>query len=109
MTMKDQVHMIDSETLFDWIEKDKAVIVDVREQNEYDMAHIDGATLVPLSSFNAELLPEIPSDKNLVLHCRSANRCGVAALHLLQQGYPGQIYRLTGGILAWQAGGFPVV
>ena len=107
--MSDQVTMVDIETARDWIESGKAVVVDVREQHEYDAGHIKGAILLPLSTWDPDDLPPVPEGKHLLLHCRSANRCGVAAQNLLETGYEGHINRLAGGMLAWQASGAPVV
>ena len=51
-----------------WLEEDKIVLVDVREPSEYEVEHIAGALLLPLSSFEADLFPSLPG-KRLVLHC----------------------------------------
>jgi rhodanese-related sulfurtransferase len=105
--MADQVKMIDVATAKQWIDSGKAVVVDVREANEYQAAHIQGAMLMPLSSFNPAKLPQVPEGKHLLLHCRTANRCGTAAGILLQSGYKGEINRMAGGIVAWAQAGFP--
>jgi rhodanese-related sulfurtransferase len=90
-----------------WISAGKAVIVDVREDNEFALEHIAEATLVPLSRFDPAALP--PSEgKRLVLHCRSGVRCGHAA-GLLQGGTLDTVYRMEGGILGWKQFGGPVV
>lgn len=106
--MSDQVKMVDVDTLRDWIDNDEVVVVDVREQNEYDAYHIAGAHLVPLSSFDMSKLPKIPDGKKLLLHCRSARRCGSVAEMMLLSGYKGEINRLEGGIESWVAAGAPV-
>ena len=106
--MSDQVTMVDVDTALSWIEQGQAVVVDVREQHEYDAGHIKGAILLPLSTWDPDELPEVPDGKHLLLHCRSANRCGVAAQNLLENGYEGHINRLAGGMLAWQVAGAPV-
>lgn len=105
--MSDQVTMVDTETVLDWIKADQVVIVDVRERHEYEAEHIHGAILRPLSEFDPAQLPDVPAGKHLLLHCRSANRCGVATAQLLEAGYQGHINRLTGGMLAWTAAGAP--
>jgi rhodanese-related sulfurtransferase len=107
--MSDQVTMVDIDTARAWIEQGQAVVVDVREQHEYDAGHIAGATLRPLSLWDPDELPPVPAGKHLLLHCRSANRCGVAAQNLLDNGYEGPINRLAGGMLAWAAAGAPIV
>lgn len=107
--MSEQVKMVEVETVLNWIKADEAVIVDVRERHEFAEQHIAGAHLLPLSEFDPTHLPIVPAGKRLLLHCRSANRCGVAAAQLVQSGYKGEINRLAGGMLAWLAADAPVV
>jgi phage shock protein E len=70
----------------------KAVIVDVREENEWKAGHLKDATLLPLSDLKAgvtaERLKEKLGDaKVLYLHCGSGKRCLTAADLLKKQGY----------------------
>jgi rhodanese-related sulfurtransferase len=106
--MPDQVKMIDVATAKQWIDAGTAVVVDVREANEYQAAHIASAHLMPLSTFNPAQLPPVPAGKKLLLHCRTANRCGTAAGILLQSGYRGEINRMAGGLIAWANAGLPL-
>ena len=88
-----------------WRDDDDAMIVDVREENEWDEAHIPGAILMPLSTFDPARIPD-PQGKHLVFHCRSGRRCGLAAEKAVAAGYTGVIKRMEGGFLAWSAAGF---
>jgi len=99
---------IDPETLRAWIAADEAIVVDVREAHEHQMAHIEGSTLIPLSTFDPSSFP-VHEGKKLVIHCASGVRCGMASQQLLESGYSGQIHRLAGGIEAWYQAGGPVV
>lgn len=66
----------------------KAVLVDVREQSEWDSGHIDEAVLVPLSGLKKGDKPDsIAKDKIAYLHCRSGRRCLAAADILKKLGY----------------------
>ena len=84
-----------------------AVLVDVREQNEYTEIRIPGSLIIPLSVF-AERFGELPKDKPLVMQCRSGARSAKAAEYLLANGYT-DVTNLTGGILAWDEAGLPVL
>ncbi|WP_168734677.1 rhodanese-like domain-containing protein [Deinococcus sp. KSM4-11] len=84
-----------------------AVLVDVREQNEYDEVHAEGALLVPLSEFEARYA-ELPTDKPLVMICRSGARSARAGEFLAQHGYT-TVANLTGGTNAWVEAGLPSV
>ena len=77
------------------MEKKDAVLVDVREQREWDEGHIEGALLVPLSwlreeskndTFGKRLEEKLPK-KILYIHCRSGGRARNAAGMLRKQGY----------------------
>jgi adenylyltransferase/sulfurtransferase len=75
------------------------VLVDVREQSEYDICRIQGAQLIPLAQLSARF-SEIPKDREVILHCRSGMRSARAAHFLRGRGY-GNVHNLEGGILAW--------
>ncbi|GAA4007545.1 hypothetical protein GCM10022631_19370 [Deinococcus rubellus] len=85
--------------------KDGAMLIDVREQSEYEDVHAQGAKLMPLSEFAASY-SELPRDKELVMICRSGARSAQAAQHLLDNGYS-HVSNLKGGTLAWQEAGLP--
>ena len=68
----------------------KAVIVDVREQAEWDNGHLKSASLVPLSLLSkdgAEIPASLPKDKPVYIHCRSGGRALKAAEILKAKGY----------------------
>jgi adenylyltransferase/sulfurtransferase len=77
------------------------MLVDVREEFEYDIARIDGATLVPLRELSARL-GEMPRDKEIVVMCKSGSRSAQATAFLRQQGFA-DVFNLAGGIDAWAA------
>ena len=83
-----------------------AVLIDVREQAEWDAQNIPGATLIPLSAFDPALIPHDP-DKIGIFHCRSGRRTA-DYFGLFLQGNFRDVVHLEGGILDWNAKGFPV-
>lgn len=84
-----------------------ALLVDVREENEYAEVHAQGATLVPLSELETRYR-ELPTDRPLVMICRSGARSARAGEFLLQNGYA-DVTNLSGGTLAWVEAGLPNV
>ncbi|MCB8946067.1 MAG: rhodanese-like domain-containing protein [Ardenticatenaceae bacterium] len=97
---------IDAKTTAAVKDFDNVLVLDVREQWEYDEGHIPGVTLIPMGEV-ASRLSEIPTDKEVIVTCRSGNRSGQVADFLRQQGYD-NVHNMSGGILAWQEAGLPV-
>ena len=79
----------------------EVIILDVREQDEYDRGHIPGGVLVPVGTIDettaAEVIPE--KDSTVLVYCRSGNRSKTASAALAELGYTG-IYEF-GGINTW--------
>lgn len=87
-------------TLRDWMAKGEAVLVDVREQDEWNAGYIEGATLIPLATVPTTPMPAA-GGKKLVIYCRSGRR-SMTACEVLNHLNPSQdVYNLEGGILAW--------
>ena len=85
-------------------ENPNVVLIDVREQYEYDEGHIPGVTLIPLGTI-PNRLDEIPTDKEVIFLCRSGNRSNQATQFLQQQGFD-NIHNMLGGMNAWGEAGY---
>ncbi|MDD4973247.1 MAG: rhodanese-like domain-containing protein [Bacteriovorax sp.] len=83
--------------------------IDCRENQEWNEAHISGATLIPLSEFEANY-ESVLKDKNaqIVIQCRSGARSMKACMFLLSKGFT-DITNVEGGIMSWMQEGFPVI
>lgn len=97
---------IDVDTASSLQDRDDVVLIDVREQWEYDEGHIPGITLIPMSEIETRL-SEIPQDKTIIVTCRSGNRSGQVHTFLEQNGFD-NTHNMAGGILAWEAAGLEV-
>jgi rhodanese-related sulfurtransferase len=86
-----------------------ALLLDVREPDEYAQGHVPGAILIPLGQLD-QRLPEIARYKNqpVALICRSGNRSAKAQKLLEQAGFSAAA-NVEGGMIAWQRSGLPVV
>jgi phage shock protein E len=98
--------LLDPVTVNQIRERADVLLIDVREQAEYNEGHIPGITLIPMGEIPGRLA-EIPKDKTVVVTCRSGNRSSQVASYLQQQGFT-NIHDMQGGILAWQQAGLPV-
>ena len=74
-----------------------AFIIDVREADEYELSHIVGAKNIPLSEIR-DRLSDIPKDRPVYLHCRSAQRSYNACVALGHLGFD-NIYNVSGGFM----------
>lgn len=81
-----------------------AFILDVREQNEWEVVHIPGATLIPLKQLESRLA-ELPADQPIVVVCRSGNRSAEGRDILLDNGFT-QVTSMKGGMNEWAASGY---
>ncbi len=76
------------------------VILDVREQDEFDAGHIPGSILIPYTEIEnkaEEILPD--KDKQILVYCRSGRRSKIAAESLAKLGYTN--IKEFGGIIDW--------
>ena len=92
---------ISQEEAKEMMDTQEVIILDVREQDEYDSGHIPGAVLLPVGSIDedtaAEVIPE--KDSTVLVYCRSGNRSKTASSALAELGYT-NIYEF-GGINTW--------
>jgi len=94
-----------------WLQSGEAILIDVREPDEFAAARIDGAILAPLSQMPAawEAL-DLPADKKIIVQCLKGGRSHQVCAFVGPTGPEGQLlFNLAGGIQAWHAAGLPVV
>ena len=77
------------------------LLLDVREQSEYDIVHLEGARLIPLNTLPNHI-DSIPADQEIVVYCHHGTRSLYATAYLHQNGF-GDAKNLTGGIDQWAA------
>ena len=75
-------------------------LIDVRETDEWAIAHLPNAELIPLSQFQARATGELSPEETIVLYCHHGMRSAKAQHFLQAQGY-GKVLNMTGGIDAW--------
>jgi rhodanese-related sulfurtransferase len=89
------------------INREDALVLDVREPGEYGGGHILGAKNVPMSRLGDGA--ELPKRKErpLIVYCDGGERASKAVAALKKQGFT-RVVNLTGGLKAWQQAGLPV-
>lgn len=83
-----------------------AFLLDVRETNEFEAGHAQGATCIPLSELNNRY-NELDKDTEIYCICKSGGRSGQAAGALNEAGY--NVTNVIGGSLDWFGEGLPFV
>ncbi|MCW2857691.1 MAG: UBA/THIF-type binding protein [Marmoricola sp.] len=77
------------------------VLIDVREPNEFEINRIPGSVLIPKGDFlNGSALEQLPSDKPIVLHCKSGVRSAECLAIVKGAGYADAVH-VGGGVVAW--------
>jgi len=91
------------------INHEHAVVLDVRENDEFRAGHIRDAVHAPLGGLMADL-PRLAKhrERPIIVCCRTSNRSGRAAVMLRQQEFP-TVHILGGGMTGWESDGLPVV
>lgn len=78
--------------------------IDVRSHMEHDQARIKGVDLHVPHTDVLTVLDQLPNDRDILIHCKSGMRSQLAAMELIQSGWPAdRLFNLDGGILAWNA------
>jgi len=94
-----------------WLKNNEAYLIDVREMDEYQEWHIEGANLAPLSDLpHAINSLEIPTDKKIIVQCLKGGR-SAQAIEFLSQNIlrDHDVYNMAGGIMQWHKDGLPIV
>ncbi|MHB8438120.1 MAG: rhodanese-like domain-containing protein [Acidimicrobiales bacterium] len=85
--------------------RDGAIVLDVREHDEWEAGHIPGALHLPVGHLEKGFAT-LPRDRRIVVVCRSGNRSAMATTFLVRSG--SDAVNLGGGMQAWAAAGLPV-
>lgn len=90
------------------INREDALVLDVREQNEFSAGHIPNARFIPVGQVQKRL-GELDKfkDKTVIVACHSGNRSATACSILRKSGFE-KVFNLTGGIVAWEQANLPV-
>jgi adenylyltransferase/sulfurtransferase len=107
--VKSEIDEVDAARAKDLIESGDPLIVDVREQDEWDEGHIEGAIHIPRGNLESRIEAAAPDHtRPVLLYCAAGNRSAFAAKTLLELGYEEPI-SLAAGFTDWKRNGFPVV
>ena len=85
-----------------------SMVLDVREDNEYQSGHIKDSIHIPMGSLASRVSElEKYKNKNVILGCHSGSRSGRACSILKKNGFE-KVHNLRGGVLAWENDNLPM-
>ncbi|HEY5645343.1 MAG TPA: rhodanese-like domain-containing protein [Pseudomonadales bacterium] len=100
---------VSAQQLVDLVNRENAVVLDLRERKEFEAGHIVGSVNVPYATLESKLADlEKYREQPLVIACRMGQHAGTAGTMLRKKGFT-NVSRLTGGITEWRNQNLPVV
>lgn len=91
------------------LQNKEAVIVDVREKDEWDQEHIPNAIHLSRGTIELDIEEKIPDPNAVIIcHCGGGGRSALAAESLQKMGYK-NVRSMAGGLKAWKAARLPVM
>ena len=89
------------------LKSSEAVIVDVRDKDEWDEAHIPGAIHLSRGTIELDIEEKVPDPNAMIIcHCGGGGRAALATESLQKMGYK-NVRNMAGGFKAWKAAGLP--
>ena len=105
---KAEIDEVDAMRTRELIESGNPVIVDVREQDEWDEGHLPGAIHIPRGNLESRIETAVADrSQPIVVYCAAGNRSAFAAKTLEELGYE-DVVSLAGGFTDWKRNGFPI-
>lgn len=100
---------VSAQQLVDLVNRENALVLDVRDRKEYEAGHIVHAVNIPFASLNGRL-DELKKHKEraIVIACKMGQHSGTAGTLLRKNGFQ-NVVRLTGGLAEWRNQSLPVV
>lgn len=109
-----KVSHVSSAQVVQWLQDENAqrpILLDVREPEEHEVSHLNGAVLVApdaeAEDLVAGVLRGVPKDRKIVLYCSVGVRSAAAATRLVEYGFT-NVHNLNGSIFEWANEGHPV-
>ncbi|HEX3293788.1 MAG TPA: rhodanese-like domain-containing protein [Solirubrobacterales bacterium] len=102
-----RIELIDPDELAERLEDGDTLVLDVRDRDEFDEAHIPGSVHLPYGEL-LERQGELPRDRAIAAICSGGKRSGLAASILQREGFHQVLHVANGGVGTWRRAGHPV-
>ena len=104
-----KINTLNADSFASDIKNPAVVIVDVRSAGEFEAGHIEKAINIDVEQANFDTkIAKLDKNVEYALYCHSGRRSGIAADKMAKAGFT-KITNLDGGIINWQAAGYPLV
>jgi molybdopterin/thiamine biosynthesis adenylyltransferase/rhodanese-related sulfurtransferase len=106
--VKAEIAEVDAGRARELIDSDAPLVLDVREQDEWDEGHLPGAVHIPRGNLESRIERAEPDrSRSILVYCAAGNRSAFAAKTLEELGYE-DVVSLAGGFTDWKRNGFPI-
>ena len=106
--VKAEIAEVDAGRARELIDSEAPLVLDVREQDEWDEGHLPGAVHIPRGNLESRIERAEPDrSRSIVVYCAAGNRSAFAAKTLEELGYE-DVVSLSGGFTDWKRNGFPI-
>ncbi len=106
--VRGEIDEVDATRARELVDAGEPLVVDVREQDEWDEGHIPGAVHIPRGNLESRIERAAPDPtRPIIVYCSAGNRSAFAAKTLGELGYQ-DVVSLSGGFTDWKRNGFPV-
>jgi len=100
---------VSAQELVNLVNREDAVVLDVRDKKEFEQGHIPNAVNIPYSALDGRMAElDKYKERPIVLTCKMGQHAGTAGTALRKQGFA-NVSRLSGGIAEWRNQNLPVV
>ena len=96
--------LIDANQTKQLMKNEKAILIDIRNEDEYARDNIQEAKCIPCHQLTAELFDDVDKNTPIIFHCQSVNRTKQAESQFQSLGFK-HVYILEGGLNAWKQQG----
>lgn len=93
--------------LSDMVNRQDAIVLDVRDHNEFRQGHITGSVNIPVRELDKRMV-ELAKDKPVIVVCKLGQSANGASKQLKSSGFA-SVYKLGGGLAEWKAANLPLV
>ena len=105
---KTRIREVSAEAVKDMIlNGERAVYLDVREPNEWNLGHLPAAVHIPRGNLETRIEARVPRDAKVIVYCARGNRSALAADTMREMGYQ-DVASMAGGWMAWMDAEGPV-